>query len=189
MIFWGLINNNDWQPGIGDPSLMGWLTVFAYFLTAFLCFNCWRRNRYYRWFWLMLSLILFLLGINKQLDLQSWLTILGKNIAIQQGWYEQRRHFQKEFILGLITVSFASLMFLVQAMGKALKSFILPLFGVSFLLIFIVIRATSFHYVDRLLGFELAGFHLNWLFELGGIICIAIAAIREMLNRKRRSPF
>ena len=40
-----LVKNADgrWVPGIGDPSLMGWLTVVAYFVTAFLCYRASRK--------------------------------------------------------------------------------------------------------------------------------------------------
>ncbi|GBF83006.1 isopropylmalate isomerase [Aphanothece sacrum FPU3] len=173
------MENGYWQPRIGDPTLMGWVTVIAYLVTAFLCANRSLKTQRDRWFWMTLSAILLLLGINKQLDLQSWLTLIGKQMAIEQGWYRERRQFQFDFILGLIAVSFAGLMFLIQGMGKSWKRFMLALLGLIFLLSFIVIRATSFHHVDVLLGREFSGFRLNWLFELGGISCIAIAAIKN----------
>ena len=34
-----------WVAGIGDPSVMGWVTVAVYFATAFLCFRASRRDR------------------------------------------------------------------------------------------------------------------------------------------------
>lgn len=182
-----LIDNGHWQPGIGDPSFRGWITVIAYLVTAFLCSYCGqqqKRDRFQRalgdrWFWWIFSIILLLMGLNKQLDLQSWLTEVGKQVATDQGWYDQRRRVQLDFIMGLIVFSFATLMFLIQSMGKAWKKFWLALLGMLFLLCFIIIRATSFHHVDQLLGWELGGFSLNWILELGGITCIAIAAIRE----------
>lgn len=176
---WAIIENGQWQPGIGDPTLMGWVTVVAYLVAAFLCGNSSLKNKRDHWFWMTLSAILLLLGINKQLDLQSWLTVVGRQMAIEQGWYQERRQFQFDFILGLIAFSFAGLMFLIQAMGKSWKRVRLALLGLIFLLSFIVIRATSFHHIDTLLGWEFAGFRFNWLFELGGISCIAIAAIRS----------
>ncbi|MDJ0658459.1 MAG: hypothetical protein QNJ42_03105 [Crocosphaera sp.] len=177
-----IISGNSWKPGIGDPTLLGLLTVFAYFSTAFCCFKCGQKNKKDTWIWWGLGLILFLLGINKQLDLQSWFTMVGKRIAIEQGWYEQRRLVQKDFIVGLIAIAGASFMFLIQGMGTKIKQFMLPLIGLTFLLIFIIIRATSFHHVDQLLNWELAGFRLNWLLELGGISCITIAAIKEIFQ-------
>ena len=42
------IQNNRWQPNIGDPTFMGWFTVFAYLLVAFLCLLCAFKNRQLR---------------------------------------------------------------------------------------------------------------------------------------------
>ncbi|CCQ53934.1 hypothetical protein CWATWH0402_4702 [Crocosphaera watsonii WH 0402] len=46
-----IISGNSWQPGIGDPTILGWLTVFSYFLTAFCCFKCGHKNRRDSWIW------------------------------------------------------------------------------------------------------------------------------------------
>ena len=70
-----------WSPGIGDPSVMGWVTVALYLVAAWLCFLCSRRSRVLarrasgaRWeprLWGLFALFLLALGVNKQLDLQS----------------------------------------------------------------------------------------------------------------------
>ena len=31
------VNIYDWEPGIGDPTFIGWFTVFAYLIAAVLC--------------------------------------------------------------------------------------------------------------------------------------------------------
>ena len=95
--------NDRWQPGIGDPTFMGWLTVFAYFSACILCWKAalkarrvgsagfWSRENL---FWLLFSCFMLLLGINKQLDLQTWFTLFSKHLAQEEGWYEERRVFQ-----------------------------------------------------------------------------------------------
>src|SRR5687768_5262697 len=86
---------NQWHPGIGDPTFMGWVTVAMYFLAALLCaraaFALPPRSlkSQERVFWFFLCVVLLFLGVNKQLDLQTWLTLTGKRVAIAQGWYEQ----------------------------------------------------------------------------------------------------
>ncbi|WP_107671344.1 hypothetical protein [Cyanothece sp. BG0011] len=177
-----IIVGNDWRPGIGDPTIMGWVTVLCYFITALLCFKCGQKHKNDYLFWWPLALLLIILGINKQLDLQSWLTIVGKKMAIEQGWYEKRRLVQKDFIISLIAISGAIFMFIMQRMKTKIKQFILPILGIVFLLIFIIIRATSFHHVDQLLGWKLGEIRVNWLLELGGISCLAIAACKEILK-------
>ncbi len=40
--------------------------------------------------------------MNKQLDLQSMLTAAGRCLSQLQGWYDERRVFQRDFIIGLL---------------------------------------------------------------------------------------
>ena len=181
-----VLSGNYWQPGIGDPTIIGWITVLFYFITAFFCFKCGQKNKGDRSIWFFCALMLLFLGTNKQLDLQSLLTVIGKKMAIEQGWYDQRRLVQKEFIIGLIAFSCAGVMFLIQAIGTKIKRFSLPLLGIIFLLLFIMIRATSFHHVDYLLDLKLGKFRVNWLLELGGIIFLLTAAMREIFKQKIR---
>ena len=54
--------------------------------------------------WNALAVGLLLLGINKQLDLQTALTELGKILAARQGWYEHRQRVQIDFIIGVVLV-------------------------------------------------------------------------------------
>jgi hypothetical protein len=93
-------DDSQWRPGIGDPTLMGWVTVAAYFITAVFCWKSARaedlrarrnsaRSRE-ALFWWAVFCFLFLLGVNKQLDLQTWFTLSAKHVALKTGWYEQR---------------------------------------------------------------------------------------------------
>jgi hypothetical protein len=182
--FLALLINGTWQPGIGDPSVMGWVTVIAYSIAAFLCFRCaWyirrllpsRRFKYHYWLWLGLGISLVILGINKQLDLQSWLTIFGKKLAIAQGWYLWKRFVQVAFILGIVIVLVTLFIRIRKIIGKDWKLFRLTFLGFFFLSGFILIRAASFHHIDHLIGFDLAGIRVNWLLEISGLICISFS--------------
>jgi hypothetical protein len=204
----------NWSPGIGDPSLVGWLTVVAYLLAAGLCWRAFRRlgprdgaDRVtanatavvllfltftsrrarilaapavarLRALWLGLATVLLLLGINKQLDIQTAFTEALRGLAIDQGWYDIRRPIQVAFILlvaviGLLT--FRAVMLLARGELRGLS---MVLGGVVFIICFVIIRAASFHHIDRLLGSDIGGFRLNWIIELGGILFIAVGAYR-----------
>ena len=124
-----------WSPGIGDPNVMGWITVVAYLTAAYLCFvvhrswlasagpavkgRIWgpvalallgQRRRLAALpeavrmsaLWKALAIGLLLLGINKQLDLQTALTEIGRILAAKQGWYERRQRVQIDFIIGVV---------------------------------------------------------------------------------------
>lgn len=190
----GLTVGDEWYPAIGDPSFMGWLTVAAYFVTAILCWkaaikartsNPGSGSRKAANLWLLLFALLLCLGINKQLDLQTWFTVLGKKIAIEQGWYERRRVVQAFFVLMLSAGGLLLALLVWRSARGSLRQHAWALFGGIFLLAFVVIRASSFHHVDQMLGFRLAGLKMNWLLELSGIGCIAIAAARELRHNSR----
>ncbi|OQK17041.1 hypothetical protein AU255_03850 [Methyloprofundus sedimenti] len=87
----------NWQPQIGDPTAMGWITVALYFFMALVAFKVIvsvpvlfsaETAVKQKWFWSLVTLILLILGINKQLDLQSLFTAIGKYYAHRDGWYE-----------------------------------------------------------------------------------------------------
>lgn len=186
--------DGQWRPGIGDPSLMGWVTVAAYLGVALLC---WRSARSAhglveqaaahrgRRLWWMLASLFVLLAINKQLDLQSLVTVVGKRLAETQGWYEDRRIVQFWFICavgGMCAVLFCGLAWLT--LGTRRENW-LALAGTGALICFIVIRGASFHKVDMMLGWRLWGAKLNWVLELGGIGCVGIAAVLNIARARR----
>ncbi len=54
-----------------------------------------------------------------------------------------------------------------------------------FLLIgLVVVRAVSLHAVDVFLNRSLAGWKLNWIFELGLLVALAGLALAKLLQRK-----
>jgi hypothetical protein len=90
-----------WEIGIGDPTPLGWITVAAYAAAAVLAWRnagAARRTAVPHSFWIALTALMLALGINKQLDLQTWLSQAGRDLAIAQGWWEQRRAVQAVFI-------------------------------------------------------------------------------------------
>lgn len=184
--------NGRWAPGIGDPTIMGWVTVVIYFGAAFLCF--WAVLKTYanqdniipgqdkalKLFWFCLSVFLIILGTNKQLDLQSLLTQVGKDMAIAQGWYEKRRVVQFLFIILIGGTGVIVLSVLIRKFWKMLDYVKVTLVGCVILFMFIMIRAMSFHHVDILINTRLAGIKMNWLFEIGGLSVILLGTIRYL---------
>lgn len=165
-----------WSPGIGDPSLLGWLTVLGYFLASLLCIRAALKDARSANLWRALALALAVLGINKQLDLQSLLTAVGRELARTGGWYDQRRQIQRIFVLAIGTLAIV-LSAVVPVLLKGRSGQIRAAFaGFVLLLAFVGIRAASFHHVDRFLKASVLGARFNWILELGGIAVIAIAA-------------
>lgn len=171
-----------WSPGIGDPSVFGWITVFLYIATAWQCSRLATKHSAQlqpgeTTLWWVLALGLLALGINKQLDLQTAFTEIGRMVAIHQGWYARHREVQLEFIYGIAAVAGLTAVALAVLARRAHVATIFALLGSVFLLAFVVIRAASFHHVDLFIKSEFLGMRMNWLMEIGGICIISAGAL------------
>jgi hypothetical protein len=141
----------------------------------------------HRRLWWCIALMLLLMGINKQLDLQTLITEVGKVLAKRQGWYEQRRAVQVVFIGGVVWGGVFFLLLVWRIFQDALRKNRMALAGLVSLVGFIMIRATSFHGVDRILGLELSRVTLNGSLELIGIAFIWISAARQLKRNGKGS--
>ena len=166
-----------WSPTIGDPSPMGWITVAAYAVAAAMSGLVFLKSRNReRAFWLFLFIILSLLAINKQLDLQSALTAVGRCLAKLQGWYGQRRTVQLLFVVVLAAFGVSATAFLFWWMKDRMKQNRLAMVGLGVLVTFVLIRAIGFHHVDVLINSRLMSVRMNWVLELSGILLISLNA-------------
>jgi hypothetical protein len=163
-----------WHPGIGDPTFLGWFTVAAYACAAYLSYRArvTALSSAMAQLWLLLFVGMVLLGINKQLDLQSWFTETLRDVARAQGWYGQRRIWQARFVVGLVGVCFVATAVGAYMMRGVLMRVRHAALGMGVLASFVVIRAGYFYHL-RLLG---RGARFHWVLELSGIALIAWSA-------------
>lgn len=170
-----------WRPGIGDPTVVGWLTVAGYFVAALACLRAARRDHARTGprpaFWLGLFALVAFLGVNKQLDLQSLLTQTARDFFRQAGLYEQRRTYQVAFIAAVAAAGLALVVVAVR-LTRGHPPRMLAAGGLVFLVGFVTVRAASFHRVDALLGSTVGGLRWNGVFELTGITLVAAGALR-----------
>ena len=169
----------NWSPGIGDPTLGGWATVILYLLTSVSCWILARKlgsADIERRTWRSISVLFFFLGINKQLDLQTALTEAGRYLAYYQGWYEQRQLIQLAFIALIAVICLICAITLLVWVRDAPVSTWLALMGTTLVIGYVLIRAASFHHVDRLIGRTVLGFRWNWILEMGGIGLVLLAS-------------
>lgn len=176
------MNEFNWSPGIGDPTIMGWLTVFLYFFTALECFILSRKQAENPAIsigeiriWQSLALVFLLLGFNKQLDLHSAITELGRVLAHAQGWYEDRGKAQFFFFGAVAACCLLALAVLVRWCRGAAAELWLALGGSVLLFSFILVRAASFHHIDQFIGERVLGLAWNWVLEIGGIMLVLLA--------------
>lgn len=187
----------NWRPGLGDNTLSGWVITLSYFTAFALCLWTWKREDD-RWlagvrglrprFWLAMAAGLLVLGVNKQLDLQTLVSVLGRRAAKSMGWYDQRRTVQAAFIVlvGLIAVS--AVVGIAWWIRSAFRRYWLAAVGGAYLASFIVLRAASFHHVDEVL-YRIPGLgrNVNRVLELSGIVLIAFSAWRTLNAEPRRA--
>jgi hypothetical protein len=185
------VADHRWHPGIGDPTFLGWFTVAAY---AVALHYTWfaiattrqsarelearglpahRSERAVARFWLAVFALLFFLGINKQLDLQTWLTEALRDLSQREGWFEHRRMWQARFIKGMLLAGLASVALCAYFLRHVLGRIRDTLVGLTVLGSFVLVRAAYFNHVLR------RGGRVHWMLELAGIALLTRAAYLE----------
>lgn len=176
-----------WSPGLGDPSIFGWITVALYIVAAAMSLLRARdgfSGRYpqfaeVRFFWAGLAFLLALMAVNKQFDFQTLFTTIGRCAALDQGWYGDRQGVQRGFIMVLIAVAGIGGAALLWLMRNTLGRLWLVLTGLGLLIFFVLMRASSFHHMDIFINTELMGLRMNWVVEMGALALIIIGARRK----------
>ena len=197
------VTTSGWRPRMADAAVPGTLIVVFYLIVAVACASALsvarigaRMAKEYRkverrkhdrtvayrasiLFWALLTLCMVILGVNKHLDLESWLTEFGRNIALSQGWYETRSIVQQPLVAGVAGFGLISLAVLLALTRRLLPRHVPAFVGMVVLLCFVIARAMSFHQLDNALAVEMLGVRVRWLLELGGILCIGACAVKN----------
>jgi hypothetical protein len=145
-----------------------------------------RMDRTERRFTVAMTGIMFLLGLIKHFNLLSAVTELGRILAQQEGWLESRRLPQLAL---MIFVAAAFVFFFVRAArSKALarlwRDRAAELVCLTYLCLFVLLRAISLHQYGVLLSREILGVRVNWIAELAGVYALAVVLLVRMFNRK-----
>lgn len=179
-----------WQPGIGDPDMMGWIMVGAYLAAALCAAAVWRGAAFppvtagrERAFWAVTTGLLVLLAVNKQLDLQSALTAAGRCLAQAQGWYEARRGAQLIFVLALIAGLASVMAIALWALRSTWRRTGGALIGLACVSGFVLIRAMGFFHVEALISEGQGYVWINAALELTGPALIAATALAQLVAR------
>jgi hypothetical protein len=140
-----------------------------------------------------IAILLLLLGINKQLDLQTLLAIIGRKLAKAHGWYNIRRLVQMVFIVVVTLMVLFSLAIWTRWMKGRWRQYGLHLVGTVLILLFVVIRASSIEHV----AFRHAAQHSSILYmllsilELVGILIIGLGSVLclHRINMRKNRDF
>ncbi|MES2500765.1 MAG: hypothetical protein V4570_09520 [Pseudomonadota bacterium] len=175
---------------IGDPSIAGWLILLAYLAVVCRCYLQYTQAKTELvdpYFWLVVGGFVLLLGINKQLDLQTVFEVGMKDLAKSNGWYAQRRIMQTAFVtmlgIGLLTI----LIMLRGMLAKSCRNHKTVCLGVLLLCVFIVLRAGAFNHLSFLDTQSYWGFNAHALLELTALCVIFYGARLSKYTHKKTS--
>lgn len=190
-----ILEKNGWRLCIGDPYPIGWIIFAAYLIASVLCFyvgnsisksNSINKEKRDIIFWYGLSILLFFLGINKQLDLQTLFTASGRAIAHSQGWYTIRREVQKIFIIGFTFISLFSLIGIgIFFKKQVLKNYYI-IIGAIVIVFYVIIRASTFNHIEFIPSglHTIFSIHTKYIIELLGLLFILYGAIKKLKEIK-----
>lgn len=133
---------DKWQPGFHDPSIAGWVITAGYLIAAVFAFILARRYRPDKtaMVWLCLGLGLFFLCLNKQLDLQTWLGVTGRDLTKEHGLYRFKNLIRYAFMAGLVVVACVPLVAYRFRIWALLSRAPLAAVGLVLIGLFIVMR-------------------------------------------------
>jgi hypothetical protein len=185
--------SDRWQLAIGDPNIAGWAIFAAYALAAILAvivlratpFDPAHRSRE-RVLWVLIACLMAALALNKQLDLQSLMVAVGRCLATEQGWYENRRLVQRDFIFALIAMAAFGGAGIIWLLRGIVRHNLIALLGLAAFAGFVLIRAGHlFHiFVPEQLAADILLHRLTTLLEAASPVLI-IAAAWVLLRQTR----
>jgi hypothetical protein len=161
---------------------LGWGTTAAYGVACLASIAAWRRlrvagaSRTLRWAWLSLGVLMAALCVNKQLDLQQLIEVVGRRVALEHGWYDARRDVQAAFIKGLMLATVVGVVAAAWSLRGERRRLWLAGLGVALVAAYAVVRAAFFHHVDVLRAASVGASDFSCVLELAGVACVIVAA-------------
>jgi hypothetical protein len=180
-----------WAPAFGDHDLYGYVMTVVHLVAAGLAVKVAIQGpflsdarRAERWLWAIGATGLVALAINKQLDLQSMILAAARCVARGQGWYENRRAYQTEVILGMTIAAAVIVPVVLLLLRKAFVGNLAFVLSMSALVAFVLLRAISFHHLDVVFGTDVLSFRLHRLIEVTALTVVILVAVVRLRKRQ-----
>ena len=144
-----------WLARAGDYSFWSWVITFLYLIAISLSFyyvSRLKEKKEQRFLWICISIFLLAMGINKQLDFQTLLIMVGRRVSWRFGIYRYRSLIQKTaavIILGGVSVLGVVILIRIRSV---IKESLTALLGVTILVFFALVRVGSFTHVHRVIS-------------------------------------
>jgi hypothetical protein len=176
-----------WSPGIGDPTLLGWLTAAHYMVAFIIAIAVARQPHRDQLVWKILAFALLFMGINKQLDLQSLAAAVGRATFKAHGLYEGRRAFQFAAIIVVLVTALIGLVIFYFVVRDATRGTRLAALGMALMVGFVGMRAITLEHVDAMLNLTFGGVRFNHVLENGAIAVTEAGAVLALHDLARRA--
>lgn len=180
-----------WINKRGDPTVIGWfITLFYFFVFATSLYLLKKTtpnilDNKYIWFWYGVTILIILLGINKQLDIQMLFADFARLYAKVSGIFENRKPFQHKILSFLTTIGISIFSVTIYKLWNAPKRMWLALIGFCILFSFPIIRLISLHSIEALLSISVLNIQVVDVIEILGIILVLIAIILNYSSCKK----
>jgi hypothetical protein len=161
-----------------DQSIVGYTITVGYLLSSLLLFyslffcraDCYdsMESKRSTLLWPASATLALLLGINKQLDLQTYLTQSGRELFRSLDLYSERRNAQIfASVLLISTIGGAAVysIVVVRRFGWGMRITVL---GLAICMAYVVLRLFSIHHVDHWFRVDMGGWTMSWIVELTG---------------------
>lgn len=138
------------------------------------------------WVWAGITTAVLIFGLGRELEFGHWITDRGREFAQAQGWYNERRPFQRlaDVVVGL--GGLAALALLASFSWRNWRSHTAAVFVLVLMAVFIAIRAISYHYTDAVLYRERwHGVELSAAIEVALTLLLTATALSSLAGRAR----
>jgi hypothetical protein len=181
---------HEWVFRLGDGTFWGWLITALYGITIagslYYIHSMRRSTTPEKTIRICITVVLVLLGVNKQLDLQTLIIVTGRMIAAGHGWMVYRRTIQEFFAIGiLLCVGVAGLVVILR-LRRCLLHVWLECTGITILLGFAIIRTASINHIGWVTVLEDTRLQHIHAFELAGLLCIMAALYINIAKQRNR---
>jgi len=185
------LENGRWRPGFHDPSVMDWATTGLYVVAFLWCSQAAFRIRptdiapldltRMKLFWAMLSVMMLLLAVNKQMDLHQWAWLTARAHAREHSWYDKRHYVQIGAMVSVVLFAVASGAAMIRLVRRTAPRgtfgfHVLALVGALLTASYVVIRMASLSRVDKMIGWNVGSVTLNRILENVGIVVVIVGS-------------
>jgi hypothetical protein len=179
-----------WRLELDNPTFLGWTVVTFYITAALACGRAaqvagGQARKEFSMFWSLLATLLMFLGVNKQLNLQTLLIVLGRRAAHTGAWYEHRRLAQAAFSAAFVLAAGVAIYVLANRAKLFFAENPFAWRGLIILVVFVSLRAATINHVNDWFGVELYDDKWCWLLEICGSCLLALSALRFIRSQHR----